>query len=205
MTVMLMQTPDPCAPPRTVTIRTGDPQRPPLFLVHFLGGEHLSWRPLINHLGTHHPVLGLTLPDKNGVRQPFSDLRDMAAYHVEQICATQPEGPYHIAGYSSGARVALEIVQQLLASGREVGLLGPIDAGPVTLFRARAGSLVPPARARSGLGQGCTREGGDPDGAGQSIEHHVGSTRPGARESTTKMLGKGRPTKSRSSPVAQLG
>jgi thioesterase domain-containing protein len=54
----------------------------------------------------------------------------MAAYHVEQICAAQSKGPYHIAGYSSGARVALEIAQQLVASGREVGLLGPIDSGP---------------------------------------------------------------------------
>ena len=54
----------------------------------------------------------------------------MAAYHVEWICATQPVGPYHIAGYSFGSRVALEVAQQLVSAGRPVGLVGAIDSGP---------------------------------------------------------------------------
>ena len=116
--------------PRILTLRTGDSRRPPLFLVHSASGEHLGWRPLINHLGTDRPVLGLTLPEKNGVRQTFCDIEALAAYHVEQMCAVEPEGPYHLAGFSFGAAVALEIAQQLVASGREVGLLGAIDSGP---------------------------------------------------------------------------
>ena len=51
------------------------------------------------------------------------------------MCAVEPKGPYHIAGYSFGAIVALEIAQQLVASGRQVGLLGAIDSGPVSLYR----------------------------------------------------------------------
>jgi len=121
--------------PRILTLRTGDRRRPPLFLVHSRSGDTLGWRLLINYLGTDRPVLGLTLPEKNGVRQTFRDIEALAAYHVEQMCAVEPEGPYHLAGFSFGATVALEIAQQLVASGREVGLLGAIDSGPVPLYQ----------------------------------------------------------------------
>ena len=121
--------------PRTLTLRTGDSRRLPLFLVHSRSGDLLGWRPLINHLGTDRPVLGLTLPEKNGVRQTFCDIEALAAYHVEQMCAVEPEGPYHLAGSCFGATVALEIAQQLVASGREVGLLGAIELGPVPRYQ----------------------------------------------------------------------
>jgi thioesterase domain-containing protein len=57
------------------------------------------------------------------------------------MCAVEPKGPYHIAGYSFGATVALEIAQQLVAGGREVGLLGCIDSGPLPEYQS--GELSP--------------------------------------------------------------
>ncbi|HKM55690.1 MAG TPA: amino acid adenylation domain-containing protein, partial [Isosphaeraceae bacterium] len=114
----------------TFAIRTGKSRRPPLFLVHGMNGDVTYWRRLVEHLGTDIDVYGLKLPEKNGVNQSFSTLEAMAAYHVERICDFQPEGPYHIAGYSFGGRVALEIAQQLVSTGRQVGLLGAIDSGP---------------------------------------------------------------------------
>ena len=135
MAAILVEAPVLDPRPRTLTLRTGDSRRLPLFLVHSCSGDLLCWRPLINHLGTDRPVLGLTLPEKNGVRQTFCDIEAMAAYHVEQMCAVEPEGPYHFAGFSFGATVALEIAQQLVASGREVGLLGAIDSGPVPRYQ----------------------------------------------------------------------
>jgi thioesterase domain-containing protein len=95
-----------------------------------MDGDVGQWRRLIEHLDTDIDVYGLKLPEKNGVHQSFSTLEAMAAYHVERICHFQPEGPYHIAGYSFGGRVALEIAQQLVSTGRQVGLLGAIDSGP---------------------------------------------------------------------------
>jgi amino acid adenylation domain-containing protein len=114
----------------TLAIRNGKLRRPTLFLVHGMDGDLGQWRCLIKHLGTDFDVYGLKLPEKNGVYQLFSNLESMAAYHVDRICDLQPEGPYHIAGYSFGARVALEIAHQLLSIGRQVGLLGAIDSGP---------------------------------------------------------------------------
>jgi len=133
--------------PRVLTLRTGDSRRPPLFLVHTVSGEHLVLRSLSNHLGSDRPVLGVTLPEKNGVRQTFHDIEALAAYHVEQMCAVEPRGPYHLAGFSYGAPVALEIAQQLAASGREVGLLGIIDTTPVP--RHQIGEPTPPSHFSS--------------------------------------------------------
>ena len=114
----------------TFAIRNGQSRRPPLFLLHGIDGDLGQWRGLIEHLGADLDIYGLKLPETNGVSQPFSTLETMAAHHVEQICRVQAEGPYHIAGYSFGARVALEIAQQLVSTGRDVGLLGAIDSGP---------------------------------------------------------------------------
>jgi len=136
MAAVLIEAPELDPRSRIVTLRTGDSRRLPLFLVHGISGNHLVWHPLINHFGADRPVHGLTLPEKNGVPQPFSDIEALAAYQVEQMCAVEPKGPYHIAGYCAGAQVALEIAQQLVAGGREVGLLGAIDSGPLPQFRS---------------------------------------------------------------------
>jgi thioesterase domain-containing protein/acyl carrier protein len=114
----------------TFAIRNGEARRPPLFLVHGMDGDLGQWRRLIEHLGKSLDAYGLKLPEKNGVSQPFSTLEAMAAYHVERICALRTEGPFHIAGWSFGARLALEIAQQLVSTGRQVGLLGAVDSGP---------------------------------------------------------------------------
>ena len=117
LAAVLNEAPDLNPEPRTLVIRRGDPHRPPLFLVHSLSGDLMVWRTLIGALDADLPVHGLTLPTKNGVLEPFPDIEALAAYHVEQICAAKSEGPYHIAGFSFGATVALEIAQQLTASG----------------------------------------------------------------------------------------
>ena len=114
----------------TLVIESGKSRRPTLFLVHGMDGDVGHWRPLIEHLGSDIDVYGLKLPEIAGTYQPFSSLEAMAAYHVERIYQTQPDGPYHIAGYSFGGRVALEIAQQLVSAGRPVGLLVAIDSGP---------------------------------------------------------------------------
>src|SRR4029077_5220322 len=49
---------------------------------------------------------------------------------VRDLIAFQPDGPYHLAGYSFSAGLALEMAHQLRSSGRTVGVLGMIDYGP---------------------------------------------------------------------------
>jgi thioesterase domain-containing protein len=52
----------------------------------------------------------------------------MAERYLAAIRQVQPEGPYQLAGWSFGGKVALEMAQQLHKSGEAVALLAIIDA-----------------------------------------------------------------------------
>jgi amino acid adenylation domain-containing protein len=99
--------------------------RAPLFLVHGIGGEVLSYSALAKHLGTDQPTYGL----RANVQElsSFSSVEGMAADYVRAIRQVAPAGPYRIGGYSGGGVIAYEIAQQLRAAGEEVSLLAIID------------------------------------------------------------------------------
>jgi acetoacetyl-CoA synthetase len=66
-----------------------------------------------------------------GARHAASTLRDMvrtAVFCARDIEARQPTGPIMLAGFSFGGCVAFETARALVASGREVALLGLFDA-----------------------------------------------------------------------------
>ena len=54
-------------------------------------------------------------------------VEDMAADYVQAVRTLQPEGPYHLVGYSFGGIVAFEVAQQIAAQGGQIGLLGLFD------------------------------------------------------------------------------
>jgi amino acid adenylation domain-containing protein len=109
-----------------VTLRVGEGQQA-LYLPPSMGGELLYWRELVQALAPGRPVYGFALPAD--CEDP-TDLHALAAALVRDLVAFQPEGPYHLAGYSFSAAVAFEMAQQLRASGRRVGVLAMIDYGP---------------------------------------------------------------------------
>ncbi|HEX2644714.1 MAG TPA: thioesterase domain-containing protein, partial [Thermoanaerobaculia bacterium] len=114
-----------------VTLQAGDPsgiQRLPLFLVHPVGGQVISYLELARLLGRDQPVYGLQ--DVAPADAPRS-LAGLAAGYLQQVRAVQPEGPYWLAGWSFGGRVAFEMARQLEAAGQEVAFLGMIDTGLV--------------------------------------------------------------------------
>ncbi|WP_158744749.1 alpha/beta fold hydrolase [Acidisphaera sp. L21] len=114
--------PSPC-----VKLRDGD-DRPPLYIVSAGSGlvlELCAFARLIEYSG---PVWGLQLPGLDGETAPLTDLTDMAKCHRDAIIARQPDGPYHLIGYSFGGIVALETARELAATGRRIGLIGLIDS-----------------------------------------------------------------------------
>ena len=64
----------------------------------------------------------------------------MAADYLEQLRAVQPNGPYHLLGWSLGGRIAQAIATLLEAAGEEVGLLALLDAYPVYMGRNATGT-----------------------------------------------------------------
>ncbi|PEW10110.1 SDR family NAD(P)-dependent oxidoreductase [Bacillus cereus] len=55
--------------------------------------------------------------------KPFTTVKEMAKYYSEIITAVEPEGPYHLAGFSFGGTIAYEIARQLQIQEKEVKTL----------------------------------------------------------------------------------
>jgi aspartate racemase len=101
--------------------------RPPLFMVHAVGGNILNYGLLSRHLGPDQPFYALQSQGLDGVHEPHDTVEEAAAHYVREIRAVQPRGPYHLGGSSSGGIMAFEMAQQLVAAGEEVGLVALID------------------------------------------------------------------------------
>jgi thioesterase domain-containing protein len=95
--------------------------------VHDVNGEVLNFRTLAQCLGTEQPFYGIQSVGLDGDTLPLLAVEDMARRYIDEMRAVQPDGPYHLAGYSMGGWIALEMAQQLRADGQGVALLGLID------------------------------------------------------------------------------
>ncbi|WP_051857675.1 amino acid adenylation domain-containing protein [Streptomyces cellulosae] len=106
--------------------------RPPVFCVHSGVGLALSYLPLARYIGPDHPVYGIQSPSVvDGAPLPDSIEANASAY-IDLIRQVQPEGPYHLLGWSFGGLLAYEIAVQLRAAGQQVGLLANLDSFPRT-------------------------------------------------------------------------
>jgi amino acid adenylation domain-containing protein len=110
-----------------VNLKSGGDQAP-IFLIHAVGGDILSYRRLVIHLQeSDHPIYGVRSQGLGGVAEPIQSVEDMAAYYLKEIREIQPRGPYYLGGYSFGGNVAYEMAQQLAAAGERVALLAMFD------------------------------------------------------------------------------
>ncbi|MEU5808656.1 SDR family NAD(P)-dependent oxidoreductase [Streptomyces sp. NPDC047718] len=106
-------------------------ERPPLFTFHPAGGPTSVYLPLIGLLPAEQPVYGLERVDELGT------MEEKAAHYRTLIRDLQPEGPYHLLGWSFGGCLAYEVACQLRQEGRGIGFLGLID------------TILPPALPQS--------------------------------------------------------
>jgi thioesterase domain-containing protein len=109
-----------------IPIRTTGTQRP-LFLIHENTGLEL-WFPLLGaQIDPDVPIYALPAVPLD---QPqLRTIESMAARLVQIIRATQPAGPYRVAGWSLGGILAYEVAAQLIGQDQAVELLGLLDTG----------------------------------------------------------------------------
>jgi amino acid adenylation domain-containing protein len=100
----------------------------PLFLIHPAGGHVFPYVQLARSLGLNQPCYGLQARGLEEGQEPHTQIEDMATHYIEALRTLQPQGPYHIGGWSAGGVVAFEMAQQLLAQGQQVALLALLDA-----------------------------------------------------------------------------
>ncbi len=86
--------------------------RPPLFLVHPIGGNVLCYLDLVKHLPIDQSVYALQAPGAEPGATPLQTMSDLAASYIAAIRRIRPHGPYHIGGWSFGGYVAVEMARQ---------------------------------------------------------------------------------------------
>ncbi|WUR90408.1 amino acid adenylation domain-containing protein [Streptomyces sp. NBC_01262] len=104
--------------------------RPPLFCIHPGGGLSWSYSGFMKYVPPGIPIYGI---QARGLLYPDdmpATVEEMAADYVTQIREIQPEGPYHLLGWSFGGIVAYEMAAQLQALGERMALLTMLDCYP---------------------------------------------------------------------------
>jgi amino acid adenylation domain-containing protein/FkbM family methyltransferase len=145
----------PVRPTCLVRLQTGDPDgnRPPLFLVHQVGGYAFTFRALVRELGPHRPVYGLRSLGLEEGEEPLRTIEEMAKHYLGLIREVRPRGPYLLGGASMGGMVAFEMAHQLQAIGEEVSMLALMDTPCLDQMPARESHAdAEAAVARTGQG-----------------------------------------------------
>ncbi|TDP41633.1 non-ribosomal peptide synthase/polyketide synthase [Nocardia ignorata] len=108
-------------------LRTGGTGAP-LFCVHPVGGLSWSFAGLTRHLDPQRPVYGLQSPALTA-DEPLPDSIDAwARRYIDAIRSVQPEGPYHLLGWSLGGLLAHAVATGLRAEGEQVARLAMMDS-----------------------------------------------------------------------------
>jgi thioesterase domain-containing protein len=103
--------------------------RPPLFLVHGVGGGMLwGYRNLAIHLDDQ-PIFAFKSRGLDGLEE-FSTVEEIAAQYVKDLRRFQAEGPYRIGGYCFGGNVAYEMARCLAGQGCKVAPVLLLNSWP---------------------------------------------------------------------------
>ncbi|MEU1305658.1 amino acid adenylation domain-containing protein [Streptomyces shenzhenensis] len=106
--------------------------RPPLFLVHPMGGNVLCYLPFARHLPAGQPLYALQAAGADPGMAPLRSMRELADSYVAALRRVQPHGPYTIGGWSFGGFVAFEMARQLTAAGERIAGLIVLDTVAAT-------------------------------------------------------------------------
>ena len=114
-------------PAVAVTLRRGEPARPPLFVIASSGGTLGAYDRLSKVLKTSREIVGIRDPFVWGGREPTIGFQDWISIYVGAIRERQPQGPYTVCAFSSAGAFGYEVAQRLRQEGQEVAQLILID------------------------------------------------------------------------------
>lgn len=104
---------------------------PPLFCVHPASGFGWGYAGLMPHLGPDRPIYALQsrglVGEEGGLPR---SVHEVAKDYLREVRTVQPEGPYHLLGWSFGGIVAHRVACLLREAGEEVAYLGLMDSFP---------------------------------------------------------------------------
>lgn len=113
-------------PTHVVTLREGG-GKPPLLLIHPVGGSLFCYADLISQLPADRPIYGIEAAGLEPGERLAGSMEEMAAQYRQAFASTGTEHPWHLAGWSFGGLVAFEIARQLAESGQSPASVVLID------------------------------------------------------------------------------
>jgi acetoacetyl-CoA synthetase len=124
----LLEQPTPPRVPPLLQLKEGSGQ--PVFIAHGLGGSAMDFFQIVKQMHSSNAIYGMQAKGIDGAEAPLDRIEDMARYSLEAVRQIQPHGPYLLIGFSLGGLVTLEMAQQLVGRGEEIGLLAMLDSYP---------------------------------------------------------------------------
>ncbi len=101
-----------------------------LFCIHPIGGQITFYRELAQALASQLSVVGVQSPEAAQKPGRSGSMTATVGVLAAAIRSLQPNGPYYLAGWSSGATFATEVASALEKEGCEIKYLGLIDCRP---------------------------------------------------------------------------
>ncbi len=114
-------------PSGLVALNAGVGELPPLICVHAGFGTVYDYQPLARSLAGQRPVYGIPCRMLADPAHEDTSLQQMAEDYCAMLHGLQPEGPYHLLGWSLGGTLAALMAARLEAQGQEVAFLGLVD------------------------------------------------------------------------------
>nr|WP_269330582.1 non-ribosomal peptide synthetase [Kineosporia babensis] len=111
-----------------VPLREGTPT---LFCFHEYTGVATMYGRLAGLLPEGWGLCGIQDPAHGGIEFDVENFAEVCRLYADAVLQAQPEGPYHLLGWSYGGHIAHGVAKELLARGLTVGGLGIIDAVPI--------------------------------------------------------------------------
>lgn len=99
----------------------------PIYLIHGGGLNIMVFKSMSDYMDPEQPVYALQALGLNGMSTLYNTIEEIAAKYISEIIEVDPVGPYMLAGYSLGGKIAYEMAKQLVASGKEIKMLGIFD------------------------------------------------------------------------------
>ncbi|MCM6773182.1 amino acid adenylation domain-containing protein [Nocardia sp. CDC159] len=121
--------------PLSVVLRlktTGE--RQPLWWVHPAGGVCWPYLGFTAHLPADRPIYGIQARGLDGITPLPDSIEAMVTDYVEQMLSIQPDGPFHLLGWSLGGTLAHAMAAELSNRGHSVALLALLDSVPSSFF-----------------------------------------------------------------------
>jgi amino acid adenylation domain-containing protein len=109
-----------------------------VFCVHGVGGNTLNLVELAGHLRPEWDLVGVQASGVDGIGPVHTSMDELCTAYLDEILAYGVEGPYFLAGYSSGGIFAIEMATRLVSGGHDVGGVALLDTfHPDVTGRAR--------------------------------------------------------------------